>query len=106
MDGLATGLGFCLALIALGAFREFLGRGTLMSQAGLMFGELGKSLELTLIPNHSGFLLALLPPGAFISLGLLIAGRNWLDSRRERVAVPGVVQKEAAGSPELRRTIR
>lgn len=83
MDGLATGLGFTLALVALGGVRELLGRGTLMSQAGLMFGSLGESLELTLIPDYSGFLPALLPPGAFIALGLLIAGRNWLEARRQ-----------------------
>lgn len=84
VDGLATGLGFCLALVALGALREILGRGTLMSQARLMFGDLGESLQLTLIPDYSGFLLALLPPGAFIGLGFLIAGRNWLDARLSR----------------------
>jgi len=52
-----------------------------MRQAGLMFGELGETLQFTLIPDHPGFLLAMLPPGAFIGLGLLIAGRNWLDAR-------------------------
>jgi electron transport complex protein RnfE len=89
VDGLATGLGFCLALVALGAAREIIGKGTLMSQANLMFGDLGTSLQLTLIPGHPGFLLAILPPGAFIGLGLLIAGRNWLDSRlaMQRTAV-------------------
>lgn len=81
IDGLATGLGFLLALVALGAFREIAGYGTLLRQASLMFGEWGESMQLTLIPDHPGFLLALLPPGAFIALGLLIAGRNWLDSR-------------------------
>jgi electron transport complex protein RnfE len=84
LDGLATGLGFCLALVALGAVREVLGRGTLMSQAGLMFGKIGDSMSLSLIPDHPGFLLAMLPPGAFIALGLLIAGRNWLDSKLVR----------------------
>jgi electron transport complex protein RnfE len=95
VDGLATGLGFCLALVALGALREIIGKGTLMSQATLMFGDLGESLQLTLIPDHPGFLLAILPPGAFIGLGLLIAGRNWLDSRlagRRRVSAPGESQ--------------
>lgn len=82
IDGLATGLGFLLALVALGALRELIGRGTLMSQASLMFGELGESLQVTLIPGHPGFLLAILPPGAFIGLGILIAGRNWLESKR------------------------
>jgi electron transport complex protein RnfE len=81
-DGLATGLGFTLALVLLGALREISGRGTLFSQAQLMFGEAGAALELQVVPGHPGFLLAILPPGAFIGLGLLIAGRNWLDSRR------------------------
>jgi electron transport complex protein RnfE len=83
-DGLATGLGFCLALVLLGALREIVGRGTLFSQAQLMFGEFGERLQLTLVPDHPGFLLAMLPPGAFIGLGLLIAARSWLDSRRGR----------------------
>jgi len=84
VDGLATGLGFCLALISLGALRELLGHGTLFSQASLMFGELGSSLQLNLTDDHGGFILALLPPGAFFGLGLLIAGKNWLDARHSR----------------------
>lgn len=94
-DGFATGLGFCLALVTLGALREIIGQGTLFSQAGLMFGEPGALLELTIIPDHPGFLLALLPPGAFISLGVLIAGRNWLDSRnvvRQQLARSGLAE--------------
>ena len=87
VDGLATGLGFCLALVALGALREIIGRGTLLSHAGLLFGRVGESLSLTLIPDHPGFLLAILPPGAFMGLGLLIAARNglssWLTGRRQ-----------------------
>jgi electron transport complex protein RnfE len=81
-DGLATGLGFCLTLVILGAVREIIGKGTLFSQANLMFGELGESLQITLIPDHPGFLLAILPPGAFIALGVLIACRNWLAAKR------------------------
>ena len=101
IDGLATGLGFGLALVALGVFREIVGRGTLMSQAQLMFGDLGESFQITLFPNHPGFLLVMLPPGAFICLGLLIAGRNWLDSRlssrrnRDAVTAPAVLDNEA-----------
>ncbi len=94
-DGFATGLGFCLALVTLGALREIIGQGTLFSRAGLMFGDVGASLELIIIPNHPDFLLALLPPGAFISLGILIAGRNWLDSRlaaKQALASPGIAE--------------
>jgi electron transport complex protein RnfE len=100
VDGLATGLGFSLALVALGVFREIVGRGTLMSQAQLMFGDLGESFQITLFPNHPGFLLVMLPPGAFICLGLLVAGRNWLDSRlssrrnREVVTAPAALDNE------------
>lgn len=95
LDGFATGLGFCLALVALGAMREAIGRGTLMSQASLIFGDTGHSLKLTLFPDHSGFLLALLPPGAFIGLGILIAGRNWLDAYRLRTTEPRNTQGAA-----------
>jgi electron transport complex protein RnfE len=100
-DGLATGLGFCIALVALGALRELVGRGTLFSQARLMFGEIGDSLEVTLIPGHPGILLALLPPGAFLGLGLLIAGRNWLDKRRAAVTpnAGGKARTENQGAP-------
>ena len=95
-DGLATGLGFLLALVLLGAFREIIGRGTLLSEARLMFGEWGQSLEITLIPDHPGFLLAVLPPGAFIGLGLLIACRNWLAARRIAGRATGQVKESTA----------
>jgi electron transport complex protein RnfE len=100
IDGLATGLGFCLALVALGAVREIIGRGTLLSQARLMFGEVGESMQLTLVPDHPGFLLAMLPPGAFIALGLLVAGRNWLDSRKTgaKTSAPVAGETRQAGA--------
>jgi electron transport complex protein RnfE len=80
-DGVGTGLGFCLTLVLLGALRELAGQGTLLADAELMFGELGAGLTLEVIPGHPGFLLAILPPGAFIALGLLVAARNWLEAR-------------------------
>lgn len=100
-DGLATGLGFLLALVLLGALREIVGRGTLLSQARLLFGELGESLQLTVIPGHPGFLLALLPPGAFIGLGLLIAGRNWLNARLSAARRPGSAPAAAAAAEPI-----
>jgi electron transport complex protein RnfE len=89
VDGFATGLGFCLTLVLLGTLRELAGRGTLLSQAQIMFGEFGAKLTITVIPDHPGFLLAILPPGAFIGLGLLVAARNWLQSRRRDRSTAG-----------------
>lgn len=86
VDGIATGLGFLLALVLLGALREAVGQGTLFAQADLLFGEFGKGLTLHLIDNYRGFLLAILPPGAFIGLGCLIAVKNVLDARAKRRA--------------------
>lgn len=76
LDGLAMGLGFSFALLLLGAIREVVGAGTLFSQADLLFGEAAKSWQINVLDDYSGTLLALLPPGAFITLGLLIAAKN------------------------------
>ena len=88
LDGLAMGAGFTLVRVALGGLRELIGQGTLLSQAHLMFGEFGRHLTLTLIDDYRGFLLAILPPGAFMGLGFLIAGMNIINARRERKAAP------------------
>jgi electron transport complex protein RnfE len=87
VDGLAIGFGFTLVLITLGGLRELIGHGTLFAQAQLMFGETGRALSLTLIENYRGFLLAILPPGAFMGLGLMIAAKNLINARREQRAL-------------------
>jgi electron transport complex protein RnfE len=79
VDGLMMGLGFTLVLVALGGFRELLGYGTLFSQVELMFGDDAKWMEIQLFEDYRGFLLAILSPGAFFGLGLLIALKNWID---------------------------
>ncbi len=84
LDGFMTGLGFTLVLLVLGAMRELIGAGTLLANAQLMFGSVGKSLTITVIPHYGGFLLAVLPPGAFIGLGLLIALKNIIDKRQQQ----------------------
>ena len=84
LDGLAMGLGLTAVLAVLGGMREILGHGTLLSGIDLALGASAKSLVITVIPDYHGFLLAILPPGAFIGLGLLIAARNWLTLRAER----------------------
>ena len=92
LDGLAMGAGFTLVLVALGGMRELIGQGTLLSQAHLMFGEYGRQFTLTLIEDYRGFLLAILPPGAFIGLGFLIAGMNVINARREKQAAAKTLQ--------------
>lgn len=83
VDGLSMGLGFAAVLVALGAMRELLGQGTLLSQAHLMFGEHARWMTITVMEDYEGFLLAILPPGAFIGLGLLIALKNVIEGRRK-----------------------
>ena len=97
LDGLAMGIGFTLVLVTLGGMRELIGQGTLLAHANLMFGAFGEHLSLTLIDNYRGFLLAILPPGAFLGLGFLIAGINIINARRERkVAIKAVVVGQPA----------
>jgi electron transport complex protein RnfE len=91
VDGLAMGFGLTLVLLVLGAIREIAGKGTLFSGIDLVFGQAAKGWVLHVLPDYQGFLLAILPPGAFLGLGLLIAANNWYKARaaqRVRAAVP------------------
>ncbi len=82
LDGFMMGLGLALVLGLLGAMREILGKGTLFSGIDLAFGPAAKQFVLTIIPDYHGFLLAVLPPGAFLGLGTLIAVRNLIEIRK------------------------
>lgn len=106
-DGLMTGVGFALVLLVLGTLRELIGHGTLLADMNLLFGPSAANWKLQL-PGYQGFLLAVLPPGAFLVLGLLIALKNRIDeslaerakaqagdvpaSERQRVRVTGVIE--------------
>ncbi len=96
VDGFSMGFGFLLVLVVLGGMREIIGAGTLFAQAHMMFGEAARTLTFVLIEDYSGFLLAVLPPGAFIGLGLLIAVKNLIDRRLERRSV-----RQAAPSTQI-----
>ena len=86
VDAIAMGLGFTLALMVLGGMRELIGQGTLFHQAELLLGETARGLSVSLGEHFQGALIAILPPGAFIGLGLLIAAKNLLDKRLARRA--------------------
>ena len=79
LDGLMMGVGFVWVIALLGGVRELIGQGTLFSGIEMIFPTLSGIQILPL--DYPGFLIAILPPGAFFVLGLLIAGRNWLDAR-------------------------
>ena len=79
LDGFMMGLGFLLVLTVMGAVREILGQGTLFSNLHLLMGETGREFEIRFW--DSGFLLMVLPPGAFLTLGCLIALKNKFSMR-------------------------
>ena len=81
LDGLAIGVGFTLALVVLGGSRELIGQGTLFDGAHLMFGETARDWRWSIGDDYPGVLIAILPPGAFIGLGMLIAIKNVIDRR-------------------------
>ena len=98
-DGLAIGIGFTLALVVLGGSREMIGQGTLFDGAHLMFGEAARDWRWAISEDYPGILIMILPPGAFMGLGMMIALKNIIDrglSRRK--AVPA-----ARGEPSAAR---
>ncbi len=94
VDGFMMGLGFLLVLLVIGAIRELIGNGTLLANMHLLFGESARALEINVFgENYRGMLVAILPPGAFIVTGLLIALKNCIDEQ--------IKQREAARKPEV-----
>ncbi|NVJ50493.1 MAG: electron transport complex subunit E [Gammaproteobacteria bacterium] len=82
LDGLMQGIGFSIVLVLLGAIRELFGQGTLFAGAEQLLGDWAQVLTLQVYQVEQSFLFALLPPGAFFALGLLIALKNAIDQRR------------------------
>ena len=91
-DGISMGIGFLLVLVTLGGIRELIGQGTLFADLHLMFGEQARSMFFSFGDDYQGMLIAILPPGAFIGLGLLIALKNIIDNRE----VKTVTEKSSA----------
>ena len=84
LDGVFMGVGMLWTLALLGAMREFLGSGTIFGGIDMVFPSLQ---PIQVLPeSYPGFLLALLPPGAFILLGCMIAWKNWMEARAAKRA--------------------
>lgn len=102
-DGFIMGLGFALVLVLLGALRELVGTGALFSNMDLLFGESARNWRVTVFENYRPFLLAVLPPGAFLFTGLIIALKNLIDNQWKARAARSAV-KPATGSRRVRVT--
>jgi Na+-translocating ferredoxin:NAD+ oxidoreductase subunit E len=93
VDGIAMGLGFTGALTLIGAIREILGTGMIFQQADLFFGSGAAWLEQTIIPGYGGMLLWILPPGGFMVMGFLLAGKRIMDQKMAEHALRRASQK-------------
>lgn len=97
VDGLWMGIGFTAVLMLLGGMRELIGQGTLFSDMHLLFGEMASSWKLTLFSHYPNVLFAILPPGAFIGLGILIAIKNYFDEKeKQRIAAAQAGQEKVS----------
>lgn len=83
IDAIFIGLGFTAVLVVLGGIREIVGNGTLFDQSWLLFGEVARNWTIH-FDSFQPIILAILPPGAFITLGLIIATKNYLDARAKK----------------------
>ena len=86
VDGFTMALGFTIVLIILGAMREILGQGVIFSDMQLLFGPAAASWKIELVKDYPDFLFAILPPGAFMAMGLLIALKNIIDDKLKEKA--------------------
>ena len=80
-DGVMMGLGFGLVLVVLGAVRELLGTGAVLANMDLLLGPMAQDWTVVVAADYTGLLLAILPPGAFIITGLMIAAKNRIDTQ-------------------------
>ncbi|MFT6388078.1 MAG: electron transport complex protein RnfE [Cellvibrionaceae bacterium] len=105
VDGFMMGLGFLLVLVFIGAVREILGAGTLFGDMHLLFGESARAWKLTLFgESYPGFLIAILPPGAFLVAGFLIAIKNSVDSTIEKRRLAAKPKEIVKGAKRVRTT--
>ena len=102
-DGFIMGVGFSVILILLGGLRELSGTGALFANMDLLFGAGAADWKVVLVDDYQPFLLAILPPGAFIFTGLIIAVKNLIDDRIKK-RQDALKEKPAKGSKRVRVT--
>lgn len=96
LDGFVIGLGATSAMFVLGSMREIIGNGTLFDGADQLLGSWAKVLRIEIFHTDTPFLLAMLPPGAFIGLGLMLAVKYLIDEKMKtrRAAQPVTVDAD------------
>ena len=94
-DGFFMGVGFTLALTAIGAIREITGSGTLFADASLLLGPALKFMEMRVLPADTGILMMILPPGAFLVTGLLLVVKRMIDERSSKTVQVSAVHSAA-----------
>jgi len=102
-DGFIMGMGFTAVLVMLGALREFTGTGALFANMDLLFGPGAANWKVVIFENYQPFLLAILPPGAFIFTGLIIALKNLIDDRIKK-RQDALKERPVKGSKRVRVT--
>ncbi len=103
VDGLTMGLGFTVVLILLGVIREIIGQGTLFTNMDLIFGYMAANWQIVIFNDYPDFLFAILPPGAFVAMGLIIAVKNLVDNYLDEKAKANMAEVEV-GSKRARVT--
>lgn len=102
IDAFMMGLGFTLVLVLLGALRELLGQGTLFSGMDLLFGPVAANWKITFFTDFQ-VLILMLPPGAFFGMGLIIAGKNLIDSHLKARQQPKIIASDQTNDKTSRR---
>jgi len=93
LDGFAIGMGATCAMTVLGSLREIIGNGTLFNGADLLLGPWAKALRIEVVHFDSPMLLAMLPPGAFIGLGMMLAAKYLIDQKMKARALRAAEQQ-------------
>lgn len=104
VDGFMMGLGFALVLLVLGMLRELIGQGTLFANMHLLLGPIAADWTWVVFPDYKEVLFIILPPGAFLVMGLLIALKNVIDAQLKARAATRSSAPVASGSKRVRVT--
>ena len=104
VDGFMMGLGFALVLLVLGMLRELIGQGTLFANMHLLLGPIAADWTWVVFPDYKEVLFIVLPPGAFLVMGLLIALKNVIDAQLKARAATRSSDPVASGSKRVRVT--